>query len=280
MLWIGAPVWQCKAWLGTWLPNQIHSREFLRHYATVFNAVEGNSTFYALPSSAQVSRWKDHTPAHFRFCFKLPKAITHESQLRNCEAALTEFLDRLAPLEERLGPMIVQLPPSFGPRNIDLLDRFLGFASKQFRYAVEVRHPKWFERDRQALLELLGLHGAEFCVFDTASVHASELSDHSTLEAQARKPKAPLRRHALSPFPTVRFAGSNHLAECVQQLDAWLPSVRTWLEERRAVHFFCHAPDDAYAPELVAYFLRALGDRSDVPKLREPDRSVTQLSLF
>jgi uncharacterized protein YecE (DUF72 family) len=82
---LGTPGWATKAWVGRLYPTATRSSEFLERYARVFNTVEGNTTFYALPAPEVVKRWDDQTPPHFRFCFKFPKPITHDKQLVNAE---------------------------------------------------------------------------------------------------------------------------------------------------------------------------------------------------
>lgn len=78
---LGAPVWSCRAWAGELWPTATKPADYLHHYARVFNAVEGNATFYAVPRRETAARWRDETPPGFRFCCKLPRTITHERSL-------------------------------------------------------------------------------------------------------------------------------------------------------------------------------------------------------
>ena len=111
---LGCPGWGLRAWVGRLFPAGTKSTDYLARYADVFNTVEGNTTFYALPAADQVERWRAQVPASFRFCFKFPRAISHDRMLAvDCERGVAEFLARVTPLGERLGTLFVQLPPRF-----------------------------------------------------------------------------------------------------------------------------------------------------------------------
>ncbi len=120
---LGCPMWGLKDWLGTLYRRRSQPRTFLEQYAGVFNTVEGNTTFYSLPSPESVERWRQATPEGFRFCFKFPRRITHEKGLRGAGPETAELLRRLEPLGERLGTFMLQLPPAFGPERTPLLER-------------------------------------------------------------------------------------------------------------------------------------------------------------
>jgi len=111
---LGCPGWGVKTWVGRLFPTATRSTEFLERYARVFNTVEGNTTFYALPTTDVVKRWNDSTPDTFRFCFKFPRIISHDRALVDCGDEVAVFLDRIAPLEAKLGTVFLQLPPQFG----------------------------------------------------------------------------------------------------------------------------------------------------------------------
>ena len=124
----------------------------LARYATRFDAVEINTTFYRPHRRGTFERWADTVPPGFRFAVKLPGAITHEARLRDCDAGLDVFHDQVSGLGNRLGPILVQLPPSlaFG----DPAAPF--FAALRARFAgdlvCEPRHPTWFTGEAESLL--------------------------------------------------------------------------------------------------------------------------------
>ena len=127
---IGCGIWRNKAWVGS-LYEDSSPDSFLGQYSRVFNGVEGNSTFYGLPKVASIQKWHDETPPGFRFCFKFPNMITHQKILRNAELDVEEFFTRLSPLGGKLGPICIQLPPSFHPKKLPTLDQFLKGLSKK-----------------------------------------------------------------------------------------------------------------------------------------------------
>jgi uncharacterized protein YecE (DUF72 family) len=130
----------------------------LVHYAKSFNAVEINSSFYRSHQRATYERWRDITPAPFRFSVKMPRSITHECALRRCRPQLREFLDEIAGLGRKLGVILVQLPASlvFESR---VVERFLALlvAQSAARVACEPRHPSWFTARASDLLQRHGV---------------------------------------------------------------------------------------------------------------------------
>jgi uncharacterized protein YecE (DUF72 family) len=125
----------------------------LERYAARFNAVEINSTFYRPHRPQTYHRWVATTPEGFRFAVKAPKAITHERRLEDCESLVQTFLDQVRPLGDRLGPILVQLPPSLA-FDSGVAERFFGDLRGRFSgpVACEPRHASWFEPAADGLL--------------------------------------------------------------------------------------------------------------------------------
>ncbi|MEK9974604.1 MAG: DUF72 domain-containing protein [Deltaproteobacteria bacterium] len=142
---LGCPEWSRPEWKGSLLPTRTRPADFLAGYARVFNTVEGNTTFYALPRPDVVERWKESTPSNFRFCFKFPRSISHDRKLENTTELTREFFQRIAPLEERVGPIQLQLSADFGRNRWPQLQQFLRQLPSDFRYAVEVRNLAYFD---------------------------------------------------------------------------------------------------------------------------------------
>ena len=107
MFYIGCPMWGYKEWVGEFFPPRTPQSEFLRLYSRRLTTVEGNTTFYATPNAEMVARWRMETPSTFRFCFKIPRAISHEPRLDTAKTQLMAFLERMRALQERLGPMFL-----------------------------------------------------------------------------------------------------------------------------------------------------------------------------
>src|SRR3954468_20367054 len=137
---IGCPMWAYKAWQGLHFPDRLDRRDQLPVYASWCNATEGNTTYYGPPAPRTVTAGARETPEWFRFMFKLPKAITHEHHLRDVDDDHRAFLHRLEPLGPRAEQLSIQLPPSFGPGEIDTLTDFISRLPKSHHYAVELRH--------------------------------------------------------------------------------------------------------------------------------------------
>ena len=124
---IGTQGWNYDAWVGPFYPTGTRAAEFLGVYARAFDTVEVDSTFYAIPPTKTVRAWAERTPPGFKFALKLPQEITHERRLRPDDDTLSLFFDRARELEDRLGPVLVQLAPDFGPSELPALAKFLDF---------------------------------------------------------------------------------------------------------------------------------------------------------
>ena len=169
---MGCAMWAYKAWQGRQLPERLSRDEQLPAYAGWCNAVEGNTTFYGLPSPTTVTAWAEQAPADFRFLFKLPRTVTHERRLRGVDDEVRAFLELLAPLGPRAETISVQLPASFGPPDLGALATFVrrlpAIDPGRHRIAVEVRHPAFFEESvaRATLQRVLADEGCEWITLD------------------------------------------------------------------------------------------------------------------
>ncbi|HLF75492.1 MAG TPA: DUF72 domain-containing protein, partial [Anaerolineales bacterium] len=144
-LYIGCPIWSFKGWVGNFYPGGTKAADFLYEYARRLTTVEGNTTFYAVPARGMIESWSAAMPETFRFCPKIPKAISHEGRLADRARWAQEFIEAMRPLGTRLGPMFLQLPPRYAPKLLDDLGAFLAVWPRDVRLAVEVRHLDWFE---------------------------------------------------------------------------------------------------------------------------------------
>ena len=122
---LGCAVWSFRGWLGDFYPTGSQSNIFLKLYGDRLKAVEGNTTFYSVPSEETVKRWRDQTPEDFRFCLKFPQTVTHQGLLCPQLAQAEAFVERVKPLGDRLGCIFAQLPPSYSPNQFSDLKNFL-----------------------------------------------------------------------------------------------------------------------------------------------------------
>ncbi len=273
-------MWAHRPWIGSWLPASTSPSALLAAYATVCNAVEGNTTFYAVPSTSTVQRWAAQTPPGFRFCFKLPRTITHERRLRDAGGELAAFLERIAPLADRCGPCSVQLPASFGPTDLATLRTFLGALPRSWRWAVEVRHEAFFDGAavERALNDTLFEHDVDRVILDSRALFAAPAHTPIQQETQSRKPRLPVRAVAIGRHPTVRFIGQDDPEANPPFWQRWVDTVVRWLAEGRSPFVFLHTPDNAASPGLARRFhaevrarLPELAPLPEPPLLQEPD---------
>jgi uncharacterized protein YecE (DUF72 family) len=264
---VGCAMWTHKAWTGRFTAPRETAHERLRSYAGWCNAVEGNTTFYATPARDTVLSWARQTDPGFRFVLKLPKLITHEQRLGGDGEALRVFLDAVEPLGPRLHALWIQLPATFTPAGVPALDDFLRRRPATHRYAVEVRHPAFFDDPRStALLEgVLAGAGAEWVPFDTTAFFRHPPTSDAEREAWTRKPRMPLRTAALTDQPIVRYLGVDDTARTVEGWQHWVETTAGWLREGRSPTVFVHTPDNADAPALARRFHDEV--RARVPQL-------------
>ncbi|MDG4766073.1 DUF72 domain-containing protein [Solwaraspora sp. WMMD406] len=249
-------MWTHTSWQGRLLTHPLPGHERLRHYASWCDAVEANTTFYATPTRETVASWARQTHPDFRFVIKLPKSITHDRRLTDVDEALGTLLDAVEPLGSRAHALWIQLPGSFGPADVAVLARFLRRLPASHRYAVEVRHRAFFDDPSATrLLEgVLARVDAEWIPFDTTGFFDSPPTSDAERDAWTKKPRMPLRCHALTRHPIVRYLGRDDAARTVDGWRRWVDVVVGWLREGRSPTVFVHTPDNADAPTLARRF--------------------------
>lgn len=258
---IGCPSWSENAWRDGLYPADAKPAQFLALYAKVFNAVEGNTTFYARPAPATVERWAQSMPEGFRFTAKFPRDISHEGDLREQVTAAQTFVQLLKPLGGRVAPLWLQLPATFSPQALGALAYFID--ELQHPLAVEVRHPAFFAKgeDERQLNRLLLERGVERICLDPRALFSCTSRDPAVLHAQSKKPRVPPRPAAFSHNPQVRFIGHPQLEANEPFLTPWVDKIATWIEEGRAPYIFLHTADNLLAPKLAQRFHARLMER-------------------
>lgn len=141
-LFAGTSGYGFRDWVGTFYPEKTKSKDFLACYASVFGSVEINHTFRRFPTTDLAASWAASAPPDFRFSVKAHQGITHRARLRDTKESVEAFVAALAPLGERLGPILFQCPPRFR-RDDDRLAGFLSTLPEGRRYALEFRHESW-----------------------------------------------------------------------------------------------------------------------------------------
>jgi uncharacterized protein YecE (DUF72 family) len=281
---IGACAWSFDEWRGPFYPPELPQSHWLEFYARYFPAVEIDSTFYGAPAEDALRRWVEATPASFRFACKLPREITHVCRLRDCTAELNSFLRALEPLAAKLQVILVQLPPSFTPKDgKPALRKFLVQLPRDFRFAVEFRHPGWHRPQIIGLLEKCricwvwadtralnerNLAPFEFLPQTTDFVYLRLLGDYAT-----KYDRSGLFVHRYDRLLWKREAA----------LDSWSLKIERHLAEVRNVWAFVSNHFEGFAPETAQRFAQRLGFELPLPSeiekvVAEQERS--QLDLF
>jgi uncharacterized protein YecE (DUF72 family) len=205
---IGCSGWQYAHWRGNFYPAAVPQARWLEHYATVFDTVEVNNSFYRLPKKETFAAWAGRTPPGFLFAVKASRFLTHMKKLKDPEEPLARLFDRMKPLRRRLGPVLYQLPPGW-KLDLSRLEHFLHALPGGARHTVEFRDPTWYSPESLALLER---YGVALCLHDM--------------------PGSASGRQRVGPFVYVRFHGA------AGRYDGGYPADRLrrwadWLHERR-----------------------------------------------
>ncbi len=159
---VGTSGWQYADWRGVLYPEGLAQRRWLERYAETFTTVESNAAFYRLPKREVFEAWRDRTPGSFVVAVKASRYLTHVRRLKDPREPVERLLAAAGGLGGKLGPVLLQLPPTLAADH-ELLARCLGCFPATVRVAVEFRHPSWWtERTR----ELLEGHGAALCWAD------------------------------------------------------------------------------------------------------------------
>jgi len=263
---IGTQGWSYPDWVRPFFPDGTPSSRYLNVYAKAFHAVEVDSSFYAIPPASHFLGWHDRTPDTFRFSLKLPGEVTHERRLRGGEEVVKTFCKRAELLGEKLGVILVQLPPDFTPSDRSALEAFVKRLPSGFRFAVEFRHPGWLEGD---VPELLRSVGVGLALPDGPWIPRDRL-----MEA-AREPTAD--------FSYFRWLGERpHLEDYSQQLfdrseeiDGWADVLKELSSQVREIYGFFNNHYEGHSPASARGLLKRLGQ-----PVTEPDELDPQLSLF
>jgi uncharacterized protein YecE (DUF72 family) len=228
---IGCSGWTYKDWRGPFYPPEVKDRGRLEYYASRFDTAEINASFYRLPAEATVQGWAERSPPGFLFAWKVSRFITHNKKLNDCADPVALVFGRMAPLGDKLGPSLIQLPPQLRRDDVRLA-AFLKLLPAG-RHAVEFRHPSWYD---PAVMSLLGDFDVSLC-----------LSDHHHAPAPWERTASwvYVRGHG----PGGRYRGRYPAAE----LERWAARIRDWRLEGRDVYAYfdndiaCAAPLDALA---------------------------------
>jgi len=276
---IGMPEWRHPDWYA----EGKNPKDPLNIYSKHFTTVEGNTTFYALPSVENVKVWKESVPESFKFCFKFPKTITHDQQLRHCSQDVKTFLDRVEPLESKLGVLWLQMGPSFSAQNVLHLRAFLEHLPEHFNYGIEVRNRSFFAKDEteRAFNQLLMKHEVSRVMFDTRILFANPAQDAESQDALKKKPRMTPHVIATSDKPMFRFIAPMEISLADAALEQWASKVIEWIDEGKTPYLFFHTPNKRPAPQLALLFSQKLAElRPEIKPINLWSQQPQQNSLF
>ena len=276
-------MWAHRPWVGTWYPRSTRPGTELPLYTKLCNAVEGNTTFYAEPSAESVTRWEELTPPDFRFMFKLPREVTHDRRLNDVASPVRSFLNAVEPLGERVGPIQAQLPPAFGPEGLPLLRSFIRRLPLDWSWALELRHPGWFDGSaaQREIDDLLVERGVNRVVLDTRPLYAVPTQSEAAHDEKRKKPDLPITLDAIGPQPIIRVIGEDSAEGTLRGLLAWVPQLVDWIQAGREPSLFVHQPENLQSPGLARQahaaareLLDSIQELPEAPVVEEPEQTT------
>ena len=263
---VGCPVWTCKEWLGRIYPANAREKDYLYHYSRQFNTIELNTTHYRIPDVATVHKWCAAVNPDFRFCPKWPQQISHELALQGAQSATEAFCTALTYFGQHLGTSFLQLPPTFGPAQLPILEQFLINLPPNIPLAVELRHPDWFT-EVAAFNEVCAL--LEACQVSTVITDVAGRRDV-------------LHQRLTTTTAFIRFNGYRPDAIENARLEDWVAQLTVWLDQGlQTIYFMVHHADITHSPGFIRQFIQKLTTATGISL--EPPHLIPQTvqgSLF
>jgi uncharacterized protein YecE (DUF72 family) len=234
----------CAKWNKTDLKNFYPKgvKDELEYYATQFNSIELNATFYQPYGRDQYEVWRKKTPEGFKFFPKINQTVSHMKRLNNVEESTKAFVDATSGLEEKLGMIFLQVHDNFKPKDFARLEKFIEEFPKGVPLAVELRNTEWFNDKDQSekVFQLFEKNNVANIIVDTAG--RRDL----------------LHMRLTSPVAFVRYVGANHPSDYTR-LDPWVDRIKKWKDEGlEKVYFFLHQNHEVESPLLSSYLIKKL----------------------
>lgn len=174
---VGTSGWSYDHWKEIFYPKEVKTKDWLNYYAQIFPTVEINSTFYHTPLPSTIEKWNAQVPTNFIFSIKANQYITHRKRLHDCEESLLFFYKNIQNLKKKVGPLLIQLPPSFR-LNKERLVEFIKIMDKKYLHTFEFRHASWFVDD---IYELMSENNIALCITDlNGHLSPEEITSHFT----------------------------------------------------------------------------------------------------
>jgi uncharacterized protein YecE (DUF72 family) len=148
---IGASGWQYRDWRDAFYPRGVPQKSWLEFYAQRFTCVEINNSFYMLPKEETFASWRERTPDDLHFVVKASRFITHIKRLKDTQESVRRFMEHARHLGDKLGPILLQLPPNLH-KDADNLERTISHFGDE-KLTVEFRHDSWYDDEISELLK-------------------------------------------------------------------------------------------------------------------------------
>lgn len=264
-VYIGAPRWGMKEWVGPLYPKGTKEANYLEEYPHHFNCIEFNATHYKIYDPITIGKWNARVNRKdFKFCPKVPQSISHYSSLVNAQDQTTAFLEGILALEENLGPIFLQLGENFSPNRRDNLFTYLQSLPTDLQWYVELRHPDWFANPAFAK-EL----------FDTLR----QLKIGAVITDTAGRRDC-VHMHLPLPGSMVRFVGNSLHPTDYKRMDEWVDRIDKWVKNGlQELYFFMHMADEMAYVDATVYFIDKLQEVCGI-SVPKPVFQPKQQSLF
>jgi uncharacterized protein YecE (DUF72 family) len=226
-IFIGTSGWSYKHWNNNFYPQAVKAKDQLAYYSSIFNTVELNSSFYALPLKKTFDHWRDTVPEDFTFSVKASRYITHLKKLIISDDAVSIFLDHAMHLKEKMGPVLFQLPPKWKCDTVRLKN-FLDYLPEGNKYVFEFRNADWYKDE---VYQLLADHNCSFCIYELAGHQAPAIVTANHVYIRLHGPEAQ------------KYQGSYTKA----QLKNWAKQCKHWQEAGKDVYLYFDNDQLGYA---------------------------------
>ncbi|HSP06906.1 MAG TPA: DUF72 domain-containing protein [Acidobacteriota bacterium] len=224
---VGTSGFSYKEWKGIFYPDDLPAKKYLPFYAQHFHTTEINNTFYRIPSVKTTSEWFGEVPDDFSFTLKLSQKITHIRRLKNADQEMQWFLEGATGLKNKLGPVLVQLPPNM-KKDLALLEAFASRYCHEAKLAFEFRHDSWFGDDTYDLLRKY------HCAFGVVEAEEGDAI-----------------RVVTGNFVYMRLRKGEYSREETEDWAGWIRGQKT--------DVYCYLKHDERAPVLAKQLMQALG---------------------
>lgn len=236
-----------KDWDGSFYPSKTPARDYLKYYSQIYNSVEIDTSFYGCPRIEQIQRWSKNVTADFKFCFKTPRLITHDRHLLSSNHEMDEFLKALSTIEDKLGPVLIQLPPSFSTNEYKNLVTFLaGLPESGFKFAVELRNSSWFQLKHKTI-ELLSKYNTCWVSADYLDLpkEINQTSDFLYLRWIGKHNRYPVKDH--------------ERIDVSPSLKMWLEKIKNHTGQVNSIYGYFNNDYSGHSPATCNKFKKLIG---------------------